>query len=110
MSRMQRDKGKRGELAVAHAFQAEGIPVRRLFNAGGGADLVGLKDYGIWPEVKSQGRVLILDWMRQTETEAAGANLAPTLYWRLCRPGTTSPWYANQLLSDHIDLLKRATA
>ena len=109
MSRMQRDKGKRGELEVAKLYTAEGFDVRRLGNAGRYADLGGLSSYAIHPEVKCQGQVRIVEWMRQTEEEASDLQ-TPALHWRLCRRGNNTGWYVNVPIADWLDLLKKAHA
>lgn len=107
MSRMQRDKGKRGEREVAAAYVAEGIDVRRLGNAGRLADLAGLEKLGVHAEVKMTGRTDLPGWMRQAEDEAPTAQI-PAVHWRLCSRGNSTGWYVNVPLADFIDLLKEA--
>lgn len=107
MSRMQREKGKRGERAVAAIYTAEGIDVRRLGNAGRLADLAGLERLGVHPEVKNVAKTDLPAWMRQAEAEAPDTHI-PAVHWRLCRRGETTGWYVNVPLGDFIDLLKEA--
>lgn len=109
MTRMQRNKGKVGEREVARIYRAEGIACERLGNAGRLADLAGLEEFGVHPEVKMQAKTDIPGWMRQTEAEAPSLSI-PALHWRLCRRGASTGWYVNVPLADFIDLLKKANA
>ena len=109
MSRSQREKGKRGERAVANIYRDAGLDVRRAGNAAGLADLHGLKRFGVHPEVKSCATVDLPAWMRQAEAEAPDTQI-PAVHWRRCRTGASTGWYVNVPLRDFIDLLKRTGA
>jgi hypothetical protein len=109
VSRAQREKGKRGERAVATIYQEHGFDVRRAGNAAGLADLHGLKRHGIHPEVKSCATVDLPAWMRQAEAEAPDLQI-PAVHWRRCRRGASTDWYVNVPLQSFIELLKRGAA
>ena len=67
-----RQKGKRGELEAAKAWeQATGLSVRRTAQVDGGlsADLTGVD--GLHIEVKRRARIASLDFLLQAETDAA---------------------------------------
>lgn len=110
MGKASRDKGARGERAVATEYRLQGIECARVPNSGGldtKGDIVGIP--GVHCEVKSAGRLDIAAWMRQCEAEAPEGQV-PALHWRLCRRGGSTGWYVNLTLDDFIDLLKRASA
>lgn len=83
MGRMSRQKGKRGELAVAHFFQEHGFDAHRSaqFNGktGQAADVIGVA--GLHLEVKFQERMCLYDWMEQAvrDSEAEGKGNLPTV-------------------------------
>ena len=66
-----RQKGKRGELELAHLLQEYGIPARRgqqYAGANGDADVVGLQGYHI--ECKRVEKLNLYKAMKQSETDA----------------------------------------
>ena len=86
MSRMQRDKGARGEREVCALLRDWGFIVNRTPNSGGlhvKADVTGDPDLPIHVEVKWQERVSILAWIRQAFTDAEGK--PSVVFWRTSR-------------------------
>lgn len=67
-----KNKGKRGELEVAHILQDRGFDARRSQQYCGAtedaADVVGLPGYHI--EVKRCENIRLMDWIRQAERDA----------------------------------------
>jgi len=84
MGKMSRDKGKRGELSVAHLLQKEGYNTSRSAQhcgkTGQAADVIGLP--GIHVEVKFQERMTLYPWMEQAvqDSKANGEGNLPTVF------------------------------
>lgn len=72
MGKFSRDKGKRGELAVAHAFKEYGYDAHRTAqfkgNTGQAGDVEGVPFLHI--EVKFCERMTLYDWMDQAVRDA----------------------------------------
>lgn len=89
MGKMSRDKGKRGELTIAHYFQEHGYDARRSaqFNGktGQAADVTGV--YGLHLEVKFQERMFLYDWMEQAvrDSDAEGKGNLPVVIHKQSR-------------------------
>jgi Holliday junction resolvase len=102
MGRSQREKGKRGEQEIARLFRAEGYDVDRVPNSGGlhiPGDITGLDGFHI--EVKRQEVIRILEWCRQSETEAPDETI-PLVIWRRSR----EPWRVTLPLAFFFKMIK----
>lgn len=107
MGKASRDKGARGERAVATIYRERGIDCDRVPNSGGLAtkgDLLGVP--GCHVEVKSAAALRILEWLRQCEAEAPAGQI-PALHFRQCLRSGSTGWYVAVPLGDFIDLLTR---
>ena len=100
-----RNKGQRGETAVKDIYRDNGIPARRVGNAGSLADVVGVP--GVHVEVKMAGVIRILDWLKQAEAEAP-EGIIPSVHFRQCSRSRSSGWYVAVPLDDFIGLVKEA--
>ena len=84
MSRMQREKGKRGEREVAQLLRDLGYPARRTAQncgkSGDAADVIGVE--GLHLEVKRCEQVRLDDWIRQAERDAEGTGNIPVIVFR----------------------------
>lgn len=84
MGKMSRDKGKRGERYVCHAFKDYGYEVNRTAqyrgNTGQAGDVENIR--GIHAEVKFQEKMRLYDWMAQAvnDSVAEGKNNLPTVF------------------------------
>lgn len=89
MGKMSREKGKRGELWLAHYLKARGYDAHRSAqhcgNNGGVADVVGLEH--IWLECKWQEKVQIRLWYEQAkrDAEASGKGDIPVVVHKRSR-------------------------
>lgn len=93
MSRMQRRKGQVGEREAANVItELTGWPVqRRVRNAAGDSDLVGIPGWAV--EVKRHRQAcpsLLAAWWEQTVMQAAGQ--LPLLLYRLDRAAWRAVW------------------
>lgn len=72
-----KNKGKRGELEVAHILQDRGFNARRSQQYSGAtedaADVVGLPGYHL--EVKRCENIRLMEWIRQAERDAKDGNV-----------------------------------
>lgn len=72
-----KQKGKRGELEVAHILQEHGYDARRTAqycgNTGDAADVIGLDGFHI--EVKRCETTKIWDWIHQAQNDCNGKNI-----------------------------------
>lgn len=102
MGKMQRTKGKRGELEVAKLLRDYGFEGRRTAqyagNTGEAADVIGIP--GIHIEVKRQEVIRIHDWMKQAERDCHGK--VPCVFHRVSR----EPWYCTLPLEDFLRILR----
>lgn len=102
MGKASRDKGKRGELEIAHILQEYGYPARRSvqFNGWQGeADVIGLK--GIHIEVKRVERLNIEEAMAQSRRDAKEDEIPVVFHRRNNRR-----WLATLPLDDFIQIYK----
>ena len=93
-----RDKGKRGELEVAHILQKHGYDARRgqqFSGANGDADVVGLPGYHI--EVKRVEKLNIDNAMKQSIGDAREGEIPIVIHRK-----NGEPWKVTQLLDDWI--------
>ncbi len=82
MGKASRDKGKRGELEIAHLLQAHGYDARRgqqFCGIEGNADVVGLENIHI--EIKRTESFRLWDAMEQAQRDAR-SNEIPTVWHR----------------------------
>lgn len=103
MGKASRDKGKRGELEIAHILQEHGFPARRSvqFNGWqGAADVIGVD--GIHIEVKRVERLNIDTAMEQSRRDAKGGEI-PVVFHRRNHKG----WLATLPLDDFIKIYKQ---
>lgn len=103
MGTMSRNKGKRGELEIAHILQEHGFPARRSvqFNGWqGAADVIGVD--GIHIEVKRVERLNIDTAMDQSRRDAKGGEI-PVVFHRRNHKG----WLATLPLDDFIKIYKQ---
>lgn len=94
MSKMQRDKGKRGELEVVHILKEAGYDVDRVPNSGGlrwKGDIYGFGDYHI--ECKFCEQVRLNDWVKQATEQAQGKP------WLLIHRRSREEWKVTMPLS-----------
>lgn len=100
--KMSRNKGKRGELEVAHILSDYGYKSRRSQQYAGinnDADVVGLS--GIHIEVKRVERLNLYDAMAQSISNSKD-NEKPTVFHRRNR----SEWLVTMKLDDWIELFR----
>lgn len=100
MGAMSRNKGKRGELEIAHILQEHGYPARRSvqFNGWQGeADVIGVE--GLHIEVKRVEKLNVETAMEQSRRDAKG-NEIPVVFHR--RNG--KKWLATLSLDDFLNL------
>lgn len=93
-----RDKGKRGELEVAHLLQKHDIDARRgqqYSGANGDADVVGLPGYHI--EVKRVEKLNIDNAMKQAIRDAREGETPIVIHRK-----NGEPWKVTQLFDDWI--------
>lgn len=102
MSRMQREKGKRGEREVAQLLRDHGYPGRRTSQyagmTGDSSDVVGLDGYHI--EVKRQEKTHIHEWIAQSERDA-GTDIALVVHRR-----SGDPWYVTLRFEEFLEVIK----
>jgi hypothetical protein len=105
MGRPSRDKGTRGELEVAHVWEAAGFDCARVPNSGGlwiPGDLAGVP--GLHQEVKRAETVRMGDWWRQACNDAP-EGLVPVVVWRSNR----EKWRVAIELEEFVAIYQRAT-
>lgn len=103
MGKASRDKGKRGELEIAHILQEHGYPARRSvqFNGWQGeADVIGVD--GIHIEVKRVERLNIDAAMDQSKRDAKGDEIPVVFHRRNNRE-----WLATLPLDDFIRIYQQ---
>ena len=102
MSKMQREKGKRGEREVASLLRDHGYPGRRTSQyagvTGDSSDVVGLDGFHL--EVKRQERTTIHEWFAQSKRDA-GDDI-PTVVHR--RSG--DEWLITLPFEDFLEVIK----
>lgn len=104
MGKPSRDKGKRGELEIAHILQEHGYPARRSvqFNGWQGeADVIGVE--GLHIEVKRVEKLNIENAMDQSRRDAKESEI-PVVFHRRNNKG----WLATLPLDDFIRIYKAA--
>ena len=98
-----RQKGKRGELEVAHILQEHGFSARRTAqycgNTGDAADVTGLPGYHL--EVKRCETTKIWDWIQQAERDHKEGEI-PLVVFRKSREA----WQVCFSLENFLNLLK----
>ena len=97
MSAFSREKGKRGERAVAGIIRdLLGVDARRRVRAhGGDSDILGVPGFCI--EVKDCAEIRLPEWWRQA-VEQAGPNEVPALFYRIPRKGWRVRWPLSAVL------------
>lgn len=84
MGKMSRDKGKRGELELAHKLQALGFTgvhrAQQYCGSASSADILGLAK--IHPECKRTEALRIYDAMAQAIRDSAGTDDLPAVFHR----------------------------
>ena len=103
MGKPSRDKGKRGELEIAHILQEHGYPARRSvqFNGWkGDADVIGVE--GLHIEVKRVEKLNIENAMDQSRRDAKGSEI-PVVFHRRNNKG----WLATLPLDDFIRIYQQ---
>lgn len=103
MSKMQREKGKRGEREVAQILREHGYAdSRRTAQYAGvtadSSDVVGLAGYHI--EVKRQETTHIHEWIAQSERDA-GTDIALVVHRR-----SGDPWYVTLKFEEFLEAIK----
>ena len=96
-----RDKGKRGELELAHILQRYGYSARRgqqYSGANGDADVIGLP--GIHIEVKRVESLNLYKAMEQAMNDSDGTGKIPTVFHRK----NNKQWLVTMNLNDWIKL------
>lgn len=105
MSINSRQKGKRGELEVAHILQEAGFKDARrgqqFSGANGDADVVGLP--GVWLEIKRNERLNIYEAMEQARRDARGMEIP----WVVHRKNN-KPWLCTMTFEEAILLYRLA--
>lgn len=99
-----KQKGKRGELAIAHILQDRGYDARRsvqFCGANGDADVIGLP--GVHIEVKAVERLNIEEAMQQSRTDARTMEI-PVVFHKRSR----KKWLCTLELEDFLDLYEEA--
>lgn len=101
MAKASRDKGKAGELEVAHVFQGQGFSAYRTPNSGAffhaKGDINGVP--GLHIEVKRAERLEIPSWLAQCEADCPELDI-PVLVFRRSR----DPWRVILPLEDFAPL------
>lgn len=98
-----RDKGKRGELELAHIFTDAGLPMKRkLVDADGQEDGDLENDLNLYIEGRYRERWDIPTWLREIAAEAKGRD------WILAFRKNHMDWHVALPLTDYIQLLKEA--
>jgi Holliday junction resolvase len=102
MSKLSRDKGKRGEREVCHALDRRGLPyLREQDGRTQGADF--LIDRRFTAEVKRREKFSLLEAHRHVEG-LSDKHLTPVVIWR----PSHQPWRVSMLLEDWLDLITEA--
>lgn len=99
-----RQKGKRGELELAHELQKRGYDARRgvqYCGANGDADVIGL--FGIHIEVKRVEALRIYEAMNQAKNDAREGEIPVVMHRK-----NKERWLAIMELDDFMDLYERA--
>lgn len=102
MSKMSRDKGKRGERELASKLREYGYDTRRgqqYCGANGDADVIGLP--GIHIECKRTERLSLYDAMAQAKADARLGEMPVVMHRK-----NNSEWLVIQPLSDWIEMYK----
>lgn len=98
-----KQKGKRGELEVAHILQEHGYTARRTAqycgNTGDAADVVGLEGFHL--EVKRCETTKIWEWLAQAERDSNGEKI-PIVVFRKSR----TRWKVAMDFEDFLDILE----
>lgn len=109
MSKMQRDKGKRGELEVVAFMKARGFEAKRGQQHRGGGDSPDVIHNipGIHVEVKFREQFSLYPALEKADDEAdcaAGhaANLVPVVFHRR----KTKPWVVIMYAEDYLNIMK----
>lgn len=105
MGTMSRNKGKLGELEIAHILQRYGYPARRSVQYNGWqgeADVVGVE--GLHIEVKRVERLNIEEAMAQSRRDAKDGEI-PIVFHRRNHKG----WLATLPLDDFIKIYKQVS-
>jgi len=103
LGKASRDKGKRGELEIAHILQEHGYPARRSvqFNGWqGDADVIGVE--GLHIEVKRVEKLNIENAMDQSRRDAKGSEI-PVVFHRK----NNRSWLATLPLDDFIRIYQQ---
>lgn len=100
-----KQKGKRGELEVAHILKQNGFEDARRTaqfcgNTGDAADVVGLDGFHI--EVKRCETIKIMDWIRQAERDCKGRKTPLVVFRR-----NNEDWYCVIRFQFFLDILKK---
>ena len=100
-----KDKGKRGELEVAHILQEHGYVARRTQqycgSTGDAADVVGLPDFHL--EVKRAERMELYKWYAQAVNDSEKSGDIPVVVHRASR----KPWLVSLSLDDFLKILSQ---
>jgi len=102
MSKVERDKGIRGEREVKHVFASRGWTMRGLEGQG---DHIALKKtpigyVSLHLEAKRQERLALPAWLRQASEEAPDGTV-PVVCFRQSR----GKWYVALALDDFLELI-----
>ena len=99
-----KQKGKRGELELAHKLKEYGYDARRTAqycgNTGDASDVVGLN--GIHIECKRNEHLNVYDAMAQAKGDSTGTGNMPTVMWRK----NDCEWLVTMELKDWISLFR----
>ena len=99
-----KNKGKRGELEIAHILQKHGYDARRTAqfcgNTGDAADVIGLDGFHL--EVKRCETTKIWEWIAQAENDHK-ADTVPLVVFRRSR----SPWMVCLNFETFLEILRR---
>ena len=101
--RASRQKGKRGELELAHKLTGLGFPCHRAQQYCGGApsaDILGLD--GIHPECKFVERLNVVEAYEQAVRDSAGTTDIPVVFHRRSR----KPFLVTMGLEDWVELYR----
>jgi hypothetical protein len=110
VSRMQRDKGARGEREVVDVFRSY-FPDAAVQRAAGGTeqqtgDLVRVP--GAFVSVKRQELLRLPLWIREAEAEVDGLGLVPVIAYRTNQGGPCPEWRGDLPLCDLARLMAEA--
>ena len=98
-----KDKGRRGEIQIAHILQEHGYDAHRTAQYcgknGGVADVVGIPGFHL--EVKFQEKMHLYDWYAQAVRDSAETGETPVVVHRASR----KPWLVSLALDDFLFIL-----